>query len=292
MSPPTAFSYRQATCRITLPVGIRRPGFGSGPRAVRLLPTYRDPALESSVGAWVRHETSYLDHRYRPGARDRATRPARDEADQAAGLSSRTMRLPAPSRSCATVLTSSCRRAWRMDTGGVARTCFSRSLRPARSGDWSYEVVDTKLARETKGGTILQLCLYSDLVPGSRSSCPIRCTLSRQGARLSPSPFGRTTTWRTIATSAAAFSGVSATGPSRSLTYPEPVEQCEICRWWQRCDDRRRRDDHLSLVAGVSTLQRRELEIAAGSPRLPALLACHSRLSVLAGFPRGSRTRA
>jgi predicted RecB family nuclease len=31
-------------------------------------------------------------------------------------------------------------------------------------GAWSYEVTDTKLARETKAGTILQLCLYSDLV--------------------------------------------------------------------------------------------------------------------------------
>ncbi|MER8600519.1 hypothetical protein NKH09_21915 [Mesorhizobium sp. M1339] len=35
---------------------------------------------------------------------------------------------------------------------------------PSDLGVWSYEVVDTKLARETKGGTVLQLCLYSDLV--------------------------------------------------------------------------------------------------------------------------------
>jgi len=31
-------------------------------------------------------------------------------------------------------------------------------------GNWSYEVVDCKLARETKAETILQLCLYSGLV--------------------------------------------------------------------------------------------------------------------------------
>src|SRR5438105_7426124 len=31
-------------------------------------------------------------------------------------------------------------------------------------GAWSYEVTDTKLASETRGGTILQLCLYSELV--------------------------------------------------------------------------------------------------------------------------------
>jgi hypothetical protein len=28
---------------------------------------------------------------------------------------------------------------------------------PSALGVWSYEVIDTKLARETKGGTILQL---------------------------------------------------------------------------------------------------------------------------------------
>ncbi len=34
----------------------------------------------------------------------------------------------------------------------------------SRLGNWSYEVVDCKLALETKAETILQLCLYSDLL--------------------------------------------------------------------------------------------------------------------------------
>ncbi|MCJ7795552.1 MAG: hypothetical protein MUQ56_02085, partial [Thermoleophilia bacterium] len=49
-------------------------------------------------------------------------------------------------------------------------------------------------------------------------------------------------------------------GSPGDMTYPEPVEHCEICRWWQQCDRRRRDDDHLSLVAGISRLQRREFE--------------------------------
>src|SRR5687768_4573143 len=32
---------------------------------------------------------------------------------------------------------------------------------PSQLGDWSYEVVDTKLAREAKGGALLQVLLYS-----------------------------------------------------------------------------------------------------------------------------------
>ncbi|HQT55717.1 MAG TPA: hypothetical protein PKX06_19900, partial [Phenylobacterium sp.] len=39
-----------------------------------------------------------------------------------------------------------------------------RTETPSALGAWSYEVVDTKLARETKGGTVLQISLYSDLV--------------------------------------------------------------------------------------------------------------------------------
>jgi len=35
---------------------------------------------------------------------------------------------------------------------------------PSQLGKWSYEVVDTKLAHETQGATVLQLCLYTDLL--------------------------------------------------------------------------------------------------------------------------------
>src|SRR5262249_23671229 len=41
---------------------------------------------------------------------------------------------------------------------------LKRVERPSDLGAWSYEVWDTKLARETKGGSVLQICLYSDIV--------------------------------------------------------------------------------------------------------------------------------
>ena len=41
---------------------------------------------------------------------------------------------------------------------------------PSNLGDWSYEVIDTKLARETRSGTMLQLALYSDLVRSVQGS--------------------------------------------------------------------------------------------------------------------------
>ena len=36
--------------------------------------------------------------------------------------------------------------------------------RTSRFGGWSYEVVDCKLASETKAESVLQLCLYSELL--------------------------------------------------------------------------------------------------------------------------------
>mgnify|MGYP006908356777 FL=1 len=47
-----------------------------------------------------------------------------------------------------------------------------RIERPSTLGEWSYEVEDTKLARETAGGTILQLCLYSELLAGLQGAAP------------------------------------------------------------------------------------------------------------------------
>jgi predicted RecB family nuclease len=47
-----------------------------------------------------------------------------------------------------------------------------RVERPSTLGAWSYEVIDTKLARETKGGTVLQLCLYADLLAEAQGNAP------------------------------------------------------------------------------------------------------------------------
>ncbi|HWB90749.1 MAG TPA: TM0106 family RecB-like putative nuclease, partial [Puia sp.] len=42
-------------------------------------------------------------------------------------------------------------------------------------------------------------------------------------------------------------------------TYPTPCAHCEVCGWWRECDRRRRDDDHLSLVAGLSNAHAAEL---------------------------------
>ena len=44
--------------------------------------------------------------------------------------------------------------------------------RPSLLGEWSYEVYDCKLARETKAATILQLSLYSELLASIQGVLP------------------------------------------------------------------------------------------------------------------------
>src|SRR5262249_27494617 len=43
-------------------------------------------------------------------------------------------------------------------------------------------------------------------------------------------------------------------------TYPEPVEHCNVCRWFKECDAQRRTDDHLSLVANIRRQQRDQFD--------------------------------
>jgi uncharacterized protein len=66
-------------------------------------------------------------------------------------------------------------------------------------------------------------------------------------------------------------------GPPDDEPYPEPVEFCDVCEWWQRCEARRRADDHLSLVAGITRRQRSRLEQAGVT-----------QLLQLATLPKGS----
>ncbi len=138
-------------------------------------------------------------------------------------------------------------------------------------GTWSYEVTDTKLARETRAGTILQLGLYSELLASAQGKCPEHFHVITPATV--PTPPYRVDDYsayvRLIRTQLEE-TVVRDSGTVATENYPEPVEHCEICPWCQECDAKRHRDDHLSLVAGISRPQRRELN-ANGVATLTAL---------------------
>src|SRR6266700_3622872 len=120
-----------------------------------------------------------------------------------------------------------------------------------------YEVVDAKLARSAKARAVLQTAFYSQLLADAQPIAPRWMHLAlghgefasfkvddfaayeRQTRRLLEAAIG---------------------GDPAAEVYPEPVEHCAICRWRDMCRERRRTDDDLSLVAGMTTGQRRALK--------------------------------
>ncbi|MGH6886539.1 MAG: TM0106 family RecB-like putative nuclease, partial [Geminicoccales bacterium] len=126
-------------------------------------------------------------------------------------------------------------------------------------GAWSYEVLDAKLARETRAGTILQLCLYSHMVAEIQGTLPERMHVIMPGDDLPLESFRvhDFLAYHRLVQRRLEVATADVTDEPR--TYPDPVPQCDICRWWPVCDGRRRDDDHLCLVAGISKLQIDEL---------------------------------
>ena len=167
-----------------------------------------------------------------------------------------------------------------------------RVAAPSQRWAWSYEVADTKLAKETKATTILQLSLYSELLGKMQGTMPeflwvippgeafagekyrvseyaayyryvkgrlIEAVRSGSGehGELVPSGVGRRGPSQKALPSKAGQYLLEFTKEMDTLeaTYPEPVEHCHICKWFRECDARRRADDHLSLVADLRRQQ-------------------------------------
>jgi predicted RecB family nuclease len=125
-------------------------------------------------------------------------------------------------------------------------------------GEWSYEPTDTKLARDTKASTVLQLCLYASLLAGTLGREPELMHVVVPWSGFKPQAYR-------FADYAAYFRKVkhalaaTMAAPAANDTYPNPIEHCDVCRWREECDKRRHDDDHLCLVAGISKIQINEL---------------------------------
>jgi uncharacterized protein len=125
-----------------------------------------------------------------------------------------------------------------------------------------YEVVDAKLARSAKARAVLQTAFYSHLLADLQGTQPRWMHLALGNGEFASFKVSDFAAYerQTRRLLAAAIGG----DPTPEV-YPEPVEHCAICRWRELCADRRRTDDDLSLVAGMTTGQRRALK-GAGIP--------------------------
>jgi predicted RecB family nuclease len=143
--------------------------------------------------------------------------------------------------------------------GWVGRADILRRIEvPSLLGAWSCEAIDTKLARETKAGAVLQLCLYSDLIKQVQGLAPEHMFVVVTWSDFEPQRYR-------FADYAAYFRRVkrellrSLSEAGGLESYPDPNEHCVTCGWRAACEQRRRDDDHLCLVAGISKLQINEL---------------------------------
>jgi predicted RecB family nuclease len=120
---------------------------------------------------------------------------------------------------------------------------------PSALGAWSYEPLDTKLARETKSGTVLQLSLYADLLGAMQGREPDHVHVVAPWTNFEPQTH-RVADFAAYYRWAKRRLEMMLQNPQAS--YPEPVGHCDVCRWFGSCDERRRADDHLSFVPGLA----------------------------------------
>ncbi|MER8472752.1 TM0106 family RecB-like putative nuclease [Mesorhizobium sp. M1328] len=142
----------------------------------------------------------------------------------------------------------------------VGRTdILRRTSTPSDLGPWSYEVIDTKLARETKGGTVLQLCLYAELLADVQGLPPEHCYVVAPWTNYVAQTYRVQDYGAYFRRIRSALAGHVDSWDGFE-TYPEPCEHCDVCRWQRRCEGQWRADDHLSLVAGATKVQIEELK--------------------------------
>jgi predicted RecB family nuclease len=101
----------------------------------------------------------------------------------------------------------------------------------------------------------MQLCFYSELVAAIQGKEPEKMHVVL-GKGAEPEEFR---VQRYLAFFRKVKGDFLAALEQLPITYPEPVEHCFVCDWSPNCDERWHADDHLSLVAGITRMQRKAL---------------------------------
>ena len=113
--------------------------------------------------------------------------------------------------------------------------------------------MDTKFSKETKAGAILQISLYSEMLERLQDCKPEYMHIKNPAAEEHYRVDDFAAYYRLMKNNL-----LHAIAHPQE-TYPDPVPYCDICRWWQICNQKRREDDHLSFVAGMGNMQIKEV---------------------------------
>ncbi|OQX06710.1 MAG: nuclease [Desulfobulbaceae bacterium A2] len=137
---------------------------------------------------------------------------------------------------------------------------------PSQLVDFSYEVLDTKLARSTKTKFLIQLSCYSMLL-AKHQGTPPRMMHVILGDNTEQS-FSCADYSRYFAALSQRF--LDRMQHAGDTTYPAPCNYCGLCKWRDLCEEQRLQDDHLCQVANIRKSQIKKLH-AAGVRTLKAL---------------------
>ena len=216
-------------------------------------PEYHDPLLLVLKQRGIEHENAYTEHLQAQGEQitDLSHSDDDDDPSSAYERTQEAMRQRKPNILQATLSLE----------GWQGRADLLQLVnRPSKLGDWSYEVVETKLARQTRAGTILELCLYSEMVAKIQGDMPANIHVIAPQTDYKPESFRLKDCLAYYRFVRCKLEDAVSKPNSKTETYPNPVPHCDICRWRRKCDQQRRDDDHLCLVANISKLQTRELQ--------------------------------
>ena len=148
---------------------------------------------------------------------------------------------------------------------------------PSALGDYSYEVIDTKLAKTTRAKFIVQLAFYSDLLATAQGVEPQQMHIVL-GNRVEDS-FRYLDYAKYYKQLQSRFLQYVAVPLNNINTYPLPCKKCKQCKWSDLCDTKRVNDDHLCQVANISNIQITKLQ-AAGITTMQSLGNSPKNLSV------------
>ena len=133
---------------------------------------------------------------------------------------------------------------------------------PSSLGNYSYEVLDTKLAHNPGPDHIIQLCAYSDFLSQSQGVLPESMHLFLGSKQKHPFKVADFYAYYLHARKRfEAFLAKHATiTSSADVTCPTPCAYCDFCAWHDACAERWEQEDHLCLVANIQGGQIKKLQ--------------------------------
>lgn len=122
---------------------------------------------------------------------------------------------------------------------------------PSKLGNYSYEVLDTKLARRAEPKHIIQLCVYCELLNKQQGLFP--ATMHLFLGDKEKHSFRVVDFFHYYARVKSRFETTMQNLPKNS--YPMPCSYCSFCKWNDDCKSQLEGDDHLILIANITGSQ-------------------------------------